>query len=97
MQDKVNSLLSSNQFNFSMDGLLPQVDTLCILRIHLDDDLQWSREDEKEKVQEDGEDNQEKIQEDGQEEEEGGGARLAGLPAGPGRPPSATLLSPPAP
>ena len=32
MQDKVNSLLSLHQFNLSMDGLLPQADTLCILR-----------------------------------------------------------------
>ena len=32
MQVKVNSLLSLHQFNLSMDGLLPQADTLCVLR-----------------------------------------------------------------
>ena len=37
IQDKVNSLLSLHQFNLAMDGLLPQADTLCILRYELDD------------------------------------------------------------
>ena len=37
MQDKVNSLLSLHQFNLSMDGLLPQTDTLCILRYEPDE------------------------------------------------------------
>ena len=37
IQDKVNSLLSRHQFNLAMDGLLPQADTLCILRYELDD------------------------------------------------------------
>ena len=37
MQDKVNSLLSLHQFNLSMDGLLPQADTLCILRYEPDE------------------------------------------------------------
>ena len=37
IQEKVISLLSSNQFNLSMDGLLPQVDTFCILRYEPDE------------------------------------------------------------
>ena len=65
-------------FDIPLNGLLLHAGTLCILRIHLDDDLQWSREDEQEEVQDDGEDDQEKIQEDGQGDEEGGGDRLAG-------------------
>ena len=69
-----------------LNGLLLPSGTLCILRIHLDDDPQWGRKDEKEKDQDDGEDAQQKTQEDGQEEEEGGGDSLADLPAGLGRP-----------
>ena len=42
MQDKVNSLLFPHQFNLSMDGLLPQTDTLCILRYEADEnDLEY--------------------------------------------------------
>ena len=62
-----------------LNGLLLHSDTLCILRNHLDDDPQWSEEDD-----------QEKTQEDGQEEERG---KEAGIPeevpagtTGPARP-----------
>ena len=69
-----------------LNGSLLHASTLCILTIPLDDDLQWSRKDEQEEVQDDGEDDQEKIQEDGQgEDEEGGEASLAGLQPGLGR------------
>ena len=64
-----------------LNGLLLHAGTLCILRIHLDDDPQWSREDDQEEVQDEGEDYQENTPKDGQGEEEGGGARLAGWEA----------------
>ena len=83
LHEKVTSLQSTCDLDTPLNGLLLHAGTLCILRIHLDDDPQWSRKDEQEKVQDDGEDDQEKTQEDGQEEEEGGGARLAGPQAGP--------------
>ena len=64
LHDKVNSLLSMCDLDTPLNGLLLHSDTLCLLRNHLDDDPQWSGED----------DHQEKIQEDGQEEERGKGA-----------------------
>ena len=66
LHDKVNSLLSMCDLDTPLNGLLLHSDTLCILRNHLDDDPQWSEEDD-----------QEKTQEDGQEEERG---KEAGIP-----------------
>ena len=63
LHDKVNSLLSMCDLDTPLNGLLLHSDTLCILRNHLDDDPQWSGEDDQEKTQEDG-------QESSQEEEE---------------------------
>ena len=73
LHEKVTSLLSMCDFDTPLNGLLLHVGTLCILRIHLDDNLQWSREGEQEEVQDDGEDDQEEIQEDGQGEGEEAG------------------------
>ena len=79
LHDKVNSLLSMCDLDTPLNGLLLHSDTLCILRNHLDNDPQWSEEDD-----------QEKTQEDGQEEERG---EEAGIPeelsagtTGPARP-----------
>ena len=80
LHENVTSLLSMCDFDTPLNGLLLHAGTLCILRNHLDDDLQWTGEDKQEKAQDDGEDDQEKTQEDDQgEDEEGGGASLAGL------------------
>ena len=79
LHDTVNSLLAMCDLDTPLNGLLLHSDTLCILRNHLDDDPQWSEEDD-----------QEKTQEDGQEEERG---KEAGIPeevpagtTGPSRP-----------
>ena len=45
LHEKVTSLLSMCDFDIPLNGLLLHAGTLCILRIHLDDDIQWSRED----------------------------------------------------
>lgn len=66
LHEKVTSLLSMCDFDIPLNGLLLHAGTLCILRNHLDDDPQWSEEDD-----------QEKTQEDGQEEERG---KEAGIP-----------------
>ena len=47
-------------FDIPLNGLLLHAGTLCVLRIHLDDDIQWGREDEQEKNQEDGQREDEK-------------------------------------
>ena len=106
LHDKVNSLLSMCDLDTPLNGLLLHSDTLCILRNHLDDDPQWSRGDEQEKVQDDGEDAQEKTQEDGQEEEEVRGKearnpeKVPAVTTGPSRPvlpPSRQMLLDPMP
>ena len=100
LHEKVTSLLSMCDLDLPLNGLLLHAGTLCILRIHPEDDPQWSQED-----------GQEEIQEDGQEEEEGGKSSrrsqpasrpawagpqagpppdAAGLQAGLGRPPGRT-------
>ena len=40
LHEKVTSLLSMYDFDIPLNGLLLHAGTLCILRIHLDDDLQ---------------------------------------------------------
>ena len=94
LHEKVTSLLSMCDLDTPLNGLLLHAGTLCILRIHLDDDPQWSREDEQEDPQDEGEDDQEKIPKDGRGEEEGGGSRLAGLQAGLGRTPTRSSRPP---
>ena len=56
LHEKVTSLLSMCDLDLPLNGLLLHAGTLCILRIHPDDDPQWSREE----VQDDGEGDQEK-------------------------------------
>ena len=48
IQAKMNSLLSFQHFDLSMDGLIPQADTLCILSYEPDDDPSMDTEDEEE-------------------------------------------------
>ena len=50
LHEKVTSLLSMCDLDTPLNGLLLHSGTLCILRIHLDDDPQWGRKDEQEKV-----------------------------------------------
>ena len=52
LHDKVNSLLSMCDLDTPLNGLLLHSDTLCLLRNHLEDDPQWSEEDDQEKIQE---------------------------------------------
>ena len=83
LHEKVTPLLSMCDLDRPSNGLLLHVGTLCVLRIHPDDDPQWSREDE----QDGGEGDQEETPKVGQGEEEGGEDRQAGLQPGLGRPP----------
>ena len=76
LRDKVNSLLSMCDLDTPLNGLLLHSDTLCILRNHLDDDPQWSEEDDREKTQEDG---QESSQE-GEDEDQTASGGTTGSP-----------------
>jgi len=74
-----------------LNGLLLHSDTLCILRNHLDDDPQWSEEDDQEKTQEDGQE-EERGKEAGNPEERPAGTTELSRPVLP--PKRQTLLDP---